>query len=68
MTELAVQTAIFPGFPVMFTGTSVCRSGATPASESVMLWPPRAVMVIPRPDQSPGAALGTGTIGEGSGC
>lgn len=33
----------------------------------VMLWSLRAVMVIPRSDQSPVVALGAGTIGEGSG-
>ncbi len=67
MTELAVQAAIFPDSPVMRTGAPVCRGGATPASGSVMLWSLGAVMVIPRPDQSPVVALGAGTIGEGSG-
>ncbi|OUI79516.1 hypothetical protein HC62_03375 [Acetobacter tropicalis] len=67
MSELAVQAAIFPIFSVMRTGASVCRRGATPTSGSVMLSYLRAVMVIPWLDHSPVAALGAGTIGEGSG-
>lgn len=46
MTELAVQAAIFPDFPVMITGAPVCRGGATTTSGSVMLSYLRAVLIF----------------------
>lgn len=42
ITELAVQVAVFTGFPVI-------RTTATQASGSAMLWSLRAVMLMPRP-------------------